>query len=230
MQAVLTAQHQQYLIKRETIDQVNRYYHDMKHFAALLGSHDAADGESAADDGAPARRFEEGLATYSPFVETGCPIVDVLVGEKVQYCSEHGIHLVPFMDARSLRDMDPLDLCTLFGNAFDNAIEAVEQLVDPDGREIRAKLGVRGGFTVFTIENPYVEPSATEEAGAVCPDGDAVEGAARRTRRHGHRGYGIPNMRRMVEAHGGSLSLQTDGGVFRLTAVLPLDSAVADAG
>lgn len=212
MQAVLAAQHQQYLIKRETIDQVNRYYHDMKHFATLIGG-GSADGETAS------RRFEENLAMYSPFVDTGCPIVDVLVGEKIQYCSEHGIRLVPFMDARSLADMDPLDLCTLFGNAFDNAIEAVEQLPDPDEREIRAKLGVHGGFTVFTLENPYLQTQEPGPGGeGAVPHGD---GAGCRA----HHGYGIPNMRRVAETHGGSLQLQADDGVFRLTVVLPLFAA-----
>lgn len=225
MQAMLTAQHQQYLIKREAIDQVNRYYHDMKHFAALLGRPDAAalpanapDG-SAPDGSAPsAARFERELATYSPFVETGCPIVDVLVGEKVQYCTEHGIRIVPFMDARGLVGMDPLELCTLFGNAFDNAIEAVEVLDDPDLREIKAKLAQRGDYAVFVIENPCIAEGR--------PSTGRVDVAAPS---HVHHGYGIPNMRRVVESHDGSLTLEREDGMFRLTVVLKVPGGVTPA-
>ena len=203
MQELMTKQHQQYLIKRETIDLMNKKYHDMKHFASLM-SRGAATGERERDE------FERGLVPYSVFVDTGCPIVDVILADKIQYCNDHEIRLVPFVDASKLGFLGSLELCTIFGNALDNAIEATVGLEDVDLREIKVKVAPRNDMIAMNFTNNY--------AGEV----HVADGMPVSTKRDANHGFGIANIRHVAEEHGGQVTFSASNGRFTLNVLVPL--------
>lgn len=210
MEQALSKQHQQYLVKRETIDLMNKKYHDMRHFASVM----EAGGASLQDRAA----FERELGRYGLFVDTGCALVDVILADKIARCGELGIQLVPYVDARRLDFMGSLDVCTLFGNALDNAIAATDGVAEADGRTINVRCTPRGDLMVLRFTNPYVPGTCALERDG---DGSVQKGAPNADASDGH-GYGMGNMRRVVESYGGDLTYTARDGRFTLCMLVPL--------
>ncbi len=229
MRELMAKQARQYIIKRETIDLMNRKYHDMRHFASVIDG--GGTGATVPVGEGERRDLERDLERCAVFVDTGSPIVDVIVSDKVLSCNERGIRLVPFVDARTLGFMGSLDLCTLFGNALDNAIEATELVEDPELREIKVKVAPVNDMVAFSFTNRYaVEPKVVD--GALVSTKGQVGGRTVDDGPHdgGPHGYGMANIRRVVESYGGEATFSARDGVFTLNLLVPLPAEGAARG
>ena len=49
--------------------------------------------------------------------------------------------------------LDTLDICSIFGNALDNAIECVEKFEEKDKRIIRLQVFAQNQFLIICLEN-----------------------------------------------------------------------------
>ena len=103
-----------------------------------------------------------------------------------------------------------LQVYSLFGNALDNAIEAVTPL-EPDRRYIGLQVRAERGMLLIRMENCAAEPLHFVDGLPQTTKGDA--------RWHG---FGVKSIRRIVQQHGGTLTMQAQDGMFRLVALLPL--------
>ena len=108
--------------------------------------------------------------------------------------------------------MAPADIYSLFGDAVDNAIEAVEKLNDPDKRVIDLTVRNTGGMVSAHVENYF--------------RGDVrlANGLPLAQTRQDARGFGARHMRAVVERYGGSITTSTEVDLFRLDVIVPLPS------
>lgn len=106
--------------------------------------------------------------------------------------------------------LKPGEVYSLFGNALDNAIEAVTPL-EPDRRYIGLQVRAERGMLLIRMENCAAEPLHFVDGLPQTTKGDA--------RWHG---FGVKSIRRIVQQHGGTLTMQAQDGMFRLVALLPL--------
>ena len=203
MERLLREQHQQYITRSESIELLNKRYHDLKHYlAALPELARAEDLEKQVDI------IRKELQDYEYYRQTGNPIVDVILSEKLKYCGEHGIRLTAYVDAREMAFIDSLSLCALFGNSLDNAIEAVQK-VPAELREIHIKAGERMGMLVITVSNYYTGTIRLEK------------GLPKSTKQPGQGGWGLKNIRAAVEKYGGTCSTDITKDRFTLNLVIP---------
>lgn len=207
MEILLRKQQQQYLVRKETIDAVNRKYHDLKHY--LIGIQTM----SSRDNHDYVQAILREIAPYERCQETGSEILDILLTDRIRECQEKEIRLIPFVDGRQLNFINTLDLCAIFGNAMDNAIEAVQQLADRELREINVKIGASDGLAVLRFHN-YFDGTVRRENGKLL------------TRKTGgekeNHGYGLENIRRLAEKYGGTAAYEIIGQEFALNVVIPL--------
>ena len=141
----------------ENVELINRKCHDLKHqIAALKQISDQSQRVSTI------RSLEESVMIYDSIVETGNHILDTILTEKSLLCEARGITLTCVADGTALDFMDEMDLCTLFGNALDNAIESVEKLPDPERRLIHLSVSRQRGFLHIRVEN-YVLSRTTQK-------------------------------------------------------------------
>ena len=105
--------------------------------------------------------MEQEIRSYEAQNKTGNEVLDTILTSKSLYCQQHGITLTCVADGAALDFMDTMDLCSLFGNALDNAIESVEKLPDSEqyGWQIRTVWSVGYKFEVklkryFTASSP----------------------------------------------------------------------------
>ena len=107
--------------------------------------------------------------------------------------------------------MAPADLYALFGNALDNAIEAVSELGDPARRSISLVVRRAMGGVSIHVENYYAGERRFSADGM--PETTKAD-------RSSH-GFGTRSMRQIAERYDGSFSAEAAGGVFRLDVILP---------
>lgn len=196
-------QRRQYQISRDTIEAINVRCHDIRHQVRRLS------GPSGS-----AREFLEGvsdlISIYDAGMQTSNEALDVILTEKSLLCQSRGIQLTCTVDGRPLAFMEEQDVYSLFGNALDNAIEAVSALPDPDRRLIDVSTREVGGSVSVQVRNFYEGELAFED------------GLPRTTHTGELHGYGMRSLRLVAERYGGTLTVNAEDGIFRLFVLLPL--------
>lgn len=207
---VLETQYVQYRQSRESIDLVNRKYHDLKHqIAALRAESDPQRRQAWLD------AMESDIAVYEAQNKTGNSVLDTVLTSKSLYCQKHKINLTCVADGSLLSFMDVTDICTIFGNALDNAIESVLQLSDKDERLIHLSVSAQKGFLLILEENYYGGDLKFKDGLPVSTKGD--------DRFHG---FGVKSIRYSAQRYGGNIAITTEEQWFRLKILIPLPSDV----
>ena len=207
LQNVLHAQYTQYQQSQESIELINRKYHDLKHQIAVLRAEADTEKKNAYLD-----RMEEEIKAYEAQNKTGNQVLDTVLTSKSLYCQQHNISLTSVVDGTLLNFMDEMDLCTLFGNALDNAIESVEKVQDLEKRLIHLSVARQKAFVHIRLENTY--------AGELKFEGDLPVTTKADSRNHG---YGLKSIRQTAKKYGGSVTITTRGAWFELRILIPLD-------
>ena len=107
--------------------------------------------------------------------------------------------------------IEMIDLCSLFTNLLDNAIEACEKSEDVLQKEISIHAGVRGGYLTVKTENTYSQPVLREKGKFLTSKADQV-----------NHGYGLKLIDDIIRKYEGNLKIDTQDGVFRVVAMLKI--------
>lgn len=207
MDGLLRSQYAQYQQSRESIDLINRKYHDLKHqIAALRAEPDAARRSAWLDE------MESDIIAYEAQNKTGNQVLDVLLTGKSLYCQKHGIRLTAVADGSVLDRVSPMDLCTLVGNALDNAIEGVRKIPDREKRLIHISVARQRDFALVRIENCFEGELTFEDGLPLSTKGD-----------NDFHGYGLKSIRRTAQKYGGTVTVNTRKNWFELKILLPLE-------
>ncbi len=196
-----------YCHEQESIQEIRKIYHDMKHHLNYIGS---------LSDSERIREYIKSIAgdvtPYEMFPSTGNEVIDSVLARSDSQCARLGIRLIPSVNGTIFDFMEPKDLLVIFGNGLDNAREAVSPILEEEKREIVVRADRRRKFGVIRIENHFM--------GQIVPDG---EGLAKSTKTDGERhGYGLKNIRSAAGKYGGEVTAEGERGRFVLTVVIPL--------
>ena len=102
-----------------------------------------------------------------------------------------------------------MELCVLFANCLDNAMESASDPAVSD-KVIRVNGGEHHGCLVVRFENACAHAPRLQN------------GQLPTSKKGGVHGYGLKNVRTVLEQHDGTLSLQPQHSRFVLTWMLPL--------
>ena len=76
-------------------------------------------------------------------------VLDVILTTKSQQCQKRGIILQAMIDGTALSGIHVKDICSLFGNILDNAIEATQQVPCADKRLINLSVRRQKEFIII---------------------------------------------------------------------------------
>lgn len=197
----------QYQLSKETIELINHKCHDLKHqVQAIRVVKDEKERETYLE------KIEKSVQIYSAIVRTGNEILDTILTEKSLICENSGIHINCVADGSLLAFMNPVDLYTLFGNALDNAIEAVRKLESKEKRVVDIMLYERQSFLMLQIVNP------------MCGEVKFEDGLPLTTKaKNGYHGYGMKSMLHTIQKYEGHLTTEVKNGCFYFNVMLPLE-------
>lgn len=197
---LLSKEKAQYKLAKENIDIINMKCHDMRHQIRNIGAMRKLSGEALEE-------IENSISIYDSCVKTGNDALDVILTEKNLFCLKHGVILSCIADGNSLGFMQGSDIYSLFGNALDNAIEAVNKLSEKEKRVIGLKVIPVGDMVTINVRNFYGEELKF----------DGKTGLPQTTKKNTDvHGYGMKSIKYIVQKYEGSLSVRADGGIFSL--------------
>ena len=208
MQNILQSQYANYRSSEESVELINRKYHDLKHQIAALREEVTSGKKLEYLD-----RMEQEIRAYEAENKTGNRVLDTILTSKSLHCQQNGIQLTCVADGAALDFMGVMDLSALFGNALDNAIEGVSVLPDADQRLIHLAVARQKGFVSIRLENRCTESLHVEN------------GLPRTTKAEkGLHGYGLKSIQATVEKYGGSVTVHADNGWFELRILIPVST------
>lgn len=212
---VLNMQYAQYQQSKESIAIINHKYHDLKHqIAVLRAERDPAAREAHLDD------IEAGIKEYEARFKTGNSVLDTVLTGKSLTCVKDGVELTCVADGRLLDGMSVMDICTIFGNALDNAIEYERTIEDAEQRLIHVTVSKLNGFAVIRVEN-WLKPEDRRADGSF----DAVLPATTKQDRRYH-GFGLKSIRHCAQQYGGEMTVGRRDGWFELAVLIPLKTDI----
>lgn len=132
-------------------------------------------------------------------VYTGDSVLSAVLQDKQREAEQKGISFsVLARDTNARMPLSQIEMVELVGNLLDNAFEAVEGL-DPDRRKVLFETGEQKGGVFFQTINSLPEDSLESEQ-------MLKKGVS--TKNGKLRGYGLSNIKRVAEEHGGRVEIQ----------------------
>ena len=195
-------QEEQYRTSKANVEMVNIKCHDMKHQISHITS---------TTDPDAIRELEQIISVYDSSLQTGNEILDVCLMEKKLLCEKNSIKLDCIANGQCLSFMQPSDLFSLFGNALDNAMEAVCKLDDVEKRIIFVSVKEELGMAIIHVENNYTGELIMADGIPRTSKDDEF-----------YHGYGVKSIRMVVEKYDGNMALLPQNGIFNLNITIPV--------
>lgn len=195
-----------YELSKEITESINIKCHDLRYQIEALSRHP---GEVT-----NAKAFQEiqnAVMIYDAIAKTGNEALDVILTEKCFFCEKNQIKLTYIVDGEKLRFIKPIDLYSIFGNALDNAIEAVMKIEDPAQRIISLHVAANGQILIVTLKNSFSGILVMENELPVTSKKDASL-----------HGFGMKSIQLLTQKYGGEMTFSTANNVFTLTILLPI--------
>lgn len=211
IQTMLKSQYEQYRNYQESLEIIRIQRHDLKHHIALLRAEtDLQKREEWLD------MLENELDSKDFTDPTGNRVLDVILSAKGQIMKKRNIHFTCVADGALLNVMHVTDICTMIGNALDNAIESVLMVETTEKRMIHLSLRQKNDFIFLQIRN-YCEKE---------PVWKGKELLTTKNDKKNH-GYGIKSIRYSVEKYDGNITTEYKDHWFELGILIPVKGAFA---
>lgn len=208
VQNTLQAQYQQYKQSRESIDLINMKYHDLKHQIQYL-----KDEPDAIKRNEFLEQMENDIKSFELQNKTGNAVLDTILTGKSLYCYKHGITMTCVVDGKLIDFMEVIDICNIFGNALDNAIESVLRIKDKEKRLIHVTVSQLNNFVMIRIENYYEDELEIDGETYLTTKGDKK-----------HHGYGIKSIKYTADRYDGAVHINADNNWFDIKIAIPKKS------
>ena len=197
---ILQQERQQFKHLKDNMNIINVKVHDLKHQLRSVRYDEQLDPQKL-------KAIEKAFAIYQTVARTGNETLDIILTDKLFYCEQHEIDITCIADGKCISFMSEGDIYSLFGNALDNAIAAVEQL-PVSQRGIRLSIKNLGDVVSIRVENKYKGKIRMEEGLPITTQKD--------TRYHG---YGVLSMQMIAEKYNGKLNIDVNENNFVLDIV-----------
>lgn len=188
---------------------LNLKYHDLKHQIEVIRAEKDADKKESY-----LSELETHLKIYEAQNDTGNKVLDTILGSKRLSCAEKGIELTCVINGKLLDFMDAMDICTIFGNALDNAIECEMLIAEKEKRMIHATVFAKNNLLMIRFENYFEGELKKLESGLPVTTKKETE----------YHGYGLKSIKYSAAKYGGAVTINKHNNWFELKILLPLNN------
>lgn len=186
---------------RKNMDIVNIKCHDMKHQIRNLLKDKNIDEHYISE-------VNKVISIYDTAISTGNEHLNALLSQKMLFCGRDKINLSCMIDGAAIAFMEPEDMNSFFGNAIDNAMEAL--LNEPEeNRFIRVLSSRQGSYVTVTIENYCTRTIQFARDGLPLTSKEDKD----------HHGFGVKSIAMIANKYGGKAYFNKEGKLFVVSAV-----------
>lgn len=199
-----------YMLANEKYDDVSKLRHDINNqinTVKMLISEGA--GNSEAEE--IIEQLQSKLSEIRAIQFCANPIINAVLTTK---CHEAGIEKIEtdflLRDCEEL-PFDNYDVCSLFANLCDNAIEACRNLESSEHRFIEIKSGIKENYFILKVRNSTIKSEVNFT--------DCFFTTSKNESGHG---YGLKIVSSIVKKYSGEMNVQSKDGVFTIITALKL--------
>ena len=203
---VLNSQYEQFRNYQESDEMLHMMQHDLKHqIEGLRGETNELKREAWLD------KIENELDKWWLPQRTGNPVFDTILSAKLRRARQLGVRVTCVADGALLNRLHVADICTIFGNALDNALESTVMIPEPEKRLIHVSVSAQKNFVFISVANTMGTTPIESE--------DMLLTTKKDKKNHG---YGIKGIKYVVGKYGGHVSYKVEDGWFRLNILIPM--------
>ncbi len=190
--------------------ELRRFRHDYKNLLIGLGAF-MKEGDTQAVQQLLEKQMEEmNEGAADVLFDTGNGIVDAILSEK-QKKAETTNSIINFEGAILTEKIAPPDLCVIFGNTLDNAIEACEKVHTAAPNTISVYCKSTGDFIFVKISNPVDQAPEIQN--------NSVSTSKSDTANHG---FGLYSLKKAIQKYNGIMSIACTDHRFSIDLELTL--------
>lgn len=195
------AEHEYYAEVGRKYEETRKIRHDINNHLSALGIllNEGRTAEAKAYLG----EISAELAMQKPPAATGRPVLDALLLSKARAAENEDIRLEISIGADFPESISDFDLCGIFGNILDNAIEANKKC---DNKYTHLAVKKQLDMLCIFCENPY--------SGIISPDHKTSN-----PDKSSH-GFGIKRIEQLAEKHGGIVKISTENELFSISVLI----------
>ena len=206
MRHVLSSQYEQFRNYQESEEMLHMMQHDLKHqIEGLRGETNEQKREAWLD------KIENELDKWWLPQRTGNAVFDTILSAKLRKARQLDVRVTCVADGALLNRLHVADICTIFGNALDNALESVVMIPDPQKRLIHVSVSAQKNFIFINISNTLGTNLIESE--------DSLLTTKEDKRNHG---YGLKGIKYAAGKYGGHVAYKAEDGWFRLNILIPI--------
>lgn len=202
----LKAQAEHYVALAESNKELRRFKHDFKNLRiGITKALTSGDCEIALE------MIENGQNDFIQATDnivkynTGNGIADAILSEKQKKATASNTVIV-FDGMIPQTGFSPTDLCVIFGNTLDNAIEACERISYGENKIISVSVNCTNGFIFISITNPVSEK--------VIIHNNHIETTKKDRTSHG---FGLYSLRKIAKKYDGEMSITSEDHTFTIS-------------
>ena len=188
-------------------EQLQKARHDFKNTLQVLRSLNAERKPAQID--AYIAAYLEPARTGAGFIASENEFANAIINAKTAQARQQGIEVKLAITA-GIPEKDPVDICNLLGNMFDNAMEACLQV--KENPRIGLQIYNRGGETVFCMRNSIAHP--------VLEFNPELRSSKKDSQNHG---YGTGIIREIAAKYRGFADFYEESGEFCCNVVMYLE-------
>jgi sensor histidine kinase regulating citrate/malate metabolism len=150
------------------------------------------------------------VSALSPKYVSGDEMLDIIISMKADRMDELNIKFTLDGVADGGLQIKPMDMCSIFANALDNAIEAASKCEEPF-----VSFSIKRTDKFFVIKIINSADKKTDIGKLLSTSGYTSKSDK------DHHGFGLMNVRRAVEDYNGILKAESDEKSFTLSILMP---------
>lgn len=200
LEHVLNMQKDQLATSKKNVDIMNVKYHDLKYLISSLN--DKISSEEL-------ESLNNAIAGYASYLKTGNEALDVLLAEKRLQCEQLNIKINCIADGEQLNFIPAAEVYSLFGNAIDNAMYAVQSVEQEERRVINISVKKSMDLISIVFENNFIGELKFEDELPVTTKENKL-----------FHGFGMKSIKMIVSKYNGYMTIKTDNNRFVLSIVL----------
>ncbi|SHJ83502.1 GHKL domain-containing protein [Clostridium cavendishii DSM 21758] len=189
--------------------EVRKIYHDMNNHLQVVANY------INSNDIDKAKMYFQDLTTKTSFYRNKVfcknSIVNAVLNNKYDVAVQNEIDCKINISIKDLLSIDDMDLCTIFANSFDNAIEASLKIENIKNRKITVKARIDKGYFSYSIIN--------NKLGDILKLNGNILSSKNDKKCHG---FGLKNIKGIVDKYDGTFNVSYTEHEFTLIIIIKL--------
>ncbi|MCC0697251.1 sensor histidine kinase [Clostridioides sp. ES-S-0048-02] len=141
---------------------------------------------------------------------TGNITLDIILNDKKDICDKYNINFIALIDFSKCNFIKDIDICNIFSNILDNAIEACNK-IPLDYREIILKGNIINNFYIIKAENTKINNILIRDNNILTDKKDTLK-----------HGFGIKSIKNSVDKYDGTYLIEHNENRFTMIISIPM--------